>query len=284
MNQLGAPNVKRKGVGRMRSKGSMVFNYSHQSQTDSGESRLAHQELNLIQSLRKGDEKAFCILIDRYYSSLLRLAMTFVPNRAVAEEVVQETWMGVLEGIGRFEGRSSLKTWLFRILTNRAKTRSVREKRYVAFADIGNQGTEEEAPSDNPEDYFTSDAKESQWAMNSQDRDHSTPEKQLLTNECLAEIGKAIHTLPLIQQQVITLSDVEGSAGADICKMLNISENNRRVILHRARCKVRQVCGQYLMGSMDKPMPKTLESAGSLPFLKTSPKLNRLRFQMVGSD
>ena len=139
MSQLGMPNVKRKGVGEIRSKGSMVINYSGQSQTDSGELRLVDQELDLIQSLRNGDEKAFSILIDRYYSSLLRLAMTFVPNRAVAEEVVQETWMGVLEGIGRFEGRSSLKTWLFRILTNRAKTRGVREKRYVAFADIGNQ-------------------------------------------------------------------------------------------------------------------------------------------------
>lgn len=159
MNQLGMPNVKRKGVGGIRSKGSLVINSPRQSQTDSGELRLADQELNLIQSLRNGDEKAFSILIDRYYFSLLGLAMAFVPNRAVAEEVVQETWMGVLEGIGRFEGRSSLKTWLFRILTNRAKTRGIREKRYVAFVDIGNLGIEEEAPSDNPEDYFTSGAK-----------------------------------------------------------------------------------------------------------------------------
>lgn len=120
--------------------------------------------------------------------------------------------------------------------------------------------------------------------MNSRDRDHMTPEKQLLSNECLAEIAKAIKTLPQIQQQVITLSDVEGSAGADICKMLNISENNRRVILHRARCKVRQVLGEYLTGNIDKPMPKTLESTGSLSFLKASPILNQLRFQMVGAE
>ncbi len=284
MNQLEVPHVKQKGVGGIRSKGSMVINNSRQSQTDSGELRLNDQELGLIQFLRNGDEKAFSTLIDRYYPSLLRLAMAFAPNRAVAEEVVQETWMGVLEGIGRFEGRSSFKTWLFRILTNRAKTRGIREKRYVAFADMGNQGIEEEAPSDNPEDYCRSRTEDSQWAINSRDRAHMTPEKQLLSNECLAEITKAIQTLPLIQQQVITLTDVEGSPGADICKMLNISENNRRVILHRARCKVRYVLGEYLTGNKDKPRLKTLESTGSLSILKARPRLNRLRLQVVASD
>ncbi len=283
MNQLAVPIVNRKRVGRIRSKESIVMNDSRQSQTAVDELRLADQELDLVQSLWNGDEKAFSMLIDRYYSSLLRLAMAFTPNRAVAEEVVQETWMGVLQGIGRFEGRSSFKTWLFRILISHAKTRGIQKKCSVVFTDIGNQGIEEETPSENPEDDFRSRIKDSQWAMNSRDRAHITPEKQRLSNGLRTVIAKAIQTLPLIQQQVITLTDVEGSAGADICKMLEISDNKRRVILQRARCQVRQVLDQYLTGNRDKPRLKALESTESLSFLKARPRLNRLRLQMVGS-
>ncbi len=255
MNQLAVPNANRKGVGRIRSKESIVMNDTHQSQTEADELRLANQKLDLIQSLRNGDEKAFSILIDRYYSSLLRLAMTFVPNQGAAEQVVEETWMGVLEGIVRFEGRSSFKTWLFRIMISHAKTREIQEKCYVTVADIGNQRIEEKGPSENPEDDFRSRIKDSQWTMNSRDRAHVTPEKQRLSNGLRTVIAKAIQTLPLIQQQVMTLSDIEGSAGADICKMLNMSENKRRDILHRARSQVRQVLDQYLTGNRDKPIP-----------------------------
>ncbi len=253
MSQLAVPNINRKRVGGIRSKGLIVMNDSRQSQIDSDELRLADQELDLIQSLRNGDEKAFNILIDRHYSSLLRLAMTFVPNRGEAEQVVHETWMGVLEGIVRFEERSSLKTWLFRILISHAKTRGIQEKRSVAFADIGNRGIQEEELSENPEDDFRSRAKDSQWAMNSRDRAHITSEKQRLSNGLRTVIAKAIQTLPLIQQQVITLGDIERCTGADICKMLDISENKRRVILHRARCQVQQVLEEYLTGNRDQP-------------------------------
>lgn len=276
MKQLTKPPAKRMWSGRTRSTVSMVDPNSPQPPTDVGESKKTYHERDLIQSLRSGNEDAFGILIDRYHSSLLRLAMAFVPNRAMAEEVVQETWVGVLAGIHRFEGRSSLKTWIFRILTNRAKTKGVREKRYVAFDDIGDQKFKEELPSADVGDHFAARAQDTQQGMNQGNRDHMTPEKLLLSKECLAEIVKAIQTLPPIQQQVIILSDVEGSLGPDICNLLNISENNRRVILHRARGKVRQLLGEYLTGNIDKPVTKTFEAAGSLQSFNLNLALNRL--------
>jgi RNA polymerase sigma-70 factor (ECF subfamily) len=201
----------------------------------------------LVESLRAGDEAAFEMLIDRYHNSLLRLAMFYVPSRAVAEDVVQETWMGVLQGLARFEGRSSLKTWIFRILTNRARTRGQREGRSVAFSDLataeaGTGETSVDADQFWPPDHPT-------WAniWVSYPRNwNELPEDRLLSRETLARVEAAIAALPPSQREVIRLRDVEGWTAEEVCNVLEITESNQRVLLHRARAKVRRDVEQYL--------------------------------------
>ena len=205
----------------------------------SNNSEQRNQELQLIQALRKGEEAAFIALINRYHSRLLRLARTFVPNQAVAEEVVQETWMKVLEGIKGFEGRSSLKTWIFKILTNRGKTSGIHERRYISFGDLGNMNDKDRSHEIGPEEFHTSGPFADHWAVAPISVDEMTPERQLLLKECCEKIEKALKTLSPIQQQVIILRDVEGIEPTDVCAMLHISEGNHRVLLHRARSKVR---------------------------------------------
>lgn len=212
----------------------------------SGEAQA--DELQLIAALRRGDEAAFETLINRYHTALLRLAMMYVPSRAVAEEVVQETWLGVLQGLGRFEGRSSLKTWLFRILTNRAKTRGQRESRSVPFADLVAAETERDEPAIGPERFRGAGQADPGW-WDSHPRDWSgAPEERLLAQETQSVVDQAITALPPAQRQVITLRDVEGWASDEVCNILNISETNQRVLLHRARSKVRRALEQYMDG------------------------------------
>lgn len=203
-------------------------------------------ELRLLEALRRRDESAFTELVDRYHNSLLRLARLYVKTHAVAEEVVQETWVGVLQGIDRFEGRSSLKTWLFRILMNRAKTRGQREARMVPFSALS--GSEDEAwePAVDParfrgpEDQYPGHwlVPLGSWGEN--------PEKTLLSDEVRRAIEKAIESLPDGQRAVITLRDVQGWTADEVCNTLGISETNQRVLLHRARSKVRGVCEHLL--------------------------------------
>ena len=204
-------------------------------------------EQRLVDSLRAGDESAFETLIDRYHSSLLRLAMFYVPSRAVAEDVVQETWLGVLQGLARFEGRSSLKTWIFRILTNRARTRGQREGRSVPFSDLavaeaGSSETSVDAdqfwPADHP-------AWANIWVSYPRNW-NELPEDRLLSRETLDRVHAAIAALPPSQREVITLRDVEGWAAEEVCNVLEITESNQRVLLHRARAKVRRDVEQYL--------------------------------------
>ena len=220
------------------------------SETSVSSSRLdqRNQELDLIQALRNGDEAAFSTLIERYHSRLLRLARAFVSSEAVAEEVVQETWLGVLEGIDGFEGRSSLRTWIFRILTNRAKTRGQRENRYVPFSDATNQTEEESDPTHEPEWFHASGHLNGHWAIPPSTWDENTPERLLLSKESLELIEKTVQRLPDAQRQIIVLHDLEGIDSEEICKGLNISPTNQRVLLHRARSKVRTVLNQYLHG------------------------------------
>jgi len=204
------------------------------------------KELQLVQDLRNGNEAAFKSLIERYHTWLIRLARTFVPSQAVAEEVVQETWLAVLQGITRFEGRSSLKTWLFHILTNRAKTRGRQEGRYVSFSDVATQTEEEEASTLQPERFHPSGHLTGHWAIPPTTWDESTPERVLLSKEGLALIEKAIQALPPNQRQVIILRDIEDIDSEEICTMLHITPTNQRVLLHRARCKIRAVLEEYL--------------------------------------
>jgi RNA polymerase sigma-70 factor (ECF subfamily) len=179
----------------------------------------------LLARLRSGDERAFADLVDRYHASMVRVASTFVPSRAVAEEVVQDTWLGVVRGLPRFEGRSSLKTWIFRILVNRARTTGSREPRSVEL-DTGDglaadrftaQGTWREPPV--------------VWTDDIEDR--------LIAPEIAVRIRQVVEELPAAQRQVVTLRDIEGLSSNEVCEMLGISEGNQRVLLHRARTRVR---------------------------------------------
>lgn len=202
--------------------------------------KAAANDAGLIAQLRAGDEDAFTQLVRRHHASLIRLAMVFVANREVAEEVVQETWLGVLSGLSAFEGRSALKSWIFSILTNRAKTRAVREKRSVPFSAVFN--TADDEPSVDP-DRFTSSGG---WAEPPTRWDKNTPEQLMLRREARATIDEAMAHLPPNQRAVVTLRDVEGLDAVEVCNMLGISETNQRVLLHRGRSKFRAVLERYL--------------------------------------
>ena len=188
--------------------------------------------------------------MDWYSGSLLRLAMSYVPSRAVAEEVVQETWMGVFEGIHRFESRSSFKTWLFRILTNRAKTRGIRESRYEPSGLNVTSMAADEGPSLEDSLFVGEGSGKGHWADPPQAWEPDTPERVLLSKECRAAIEHAIENLPASQRQVITLRDIEGVSSEEICNILGISETNQRVLLHRARTKVRRELEPYIQEDM----------------------------------
>ena len=202
-------------------------------------------ETALIAALRRRDEAAFVELVDRYYGSLVRLAQLYVPDRA-AEDVVQDTWLGVLKGIDRFEGRSSFKTWLFRILTNIAKTRGVREARSVPFSTLVDAESDAAEPTVTPDRFVSPDE---QWAGSwsiAPSAWTDQPETRLLSRETLAHIRSAIAALPPAQREVITLRDVEGWSSDEVCNALDITETNQRVLLHRARAKVRAALEDYL--------------------------------------
>ena len=184
--------------------------------------------MDLLQRLRAGDEQAFVVLVRRYHDSMIRLASSFVPSRAVAEEVVQDTWMGVLRGIGGFEGRSSFRTWLFRILVNRARTAGARERRSVAIGDAG--------PAVDQSRFDAAGAwvaPPEQWIEDIDDR--------LRAGKMAHRIRSAIEELPSRQREVVTLRDVNGLSSDEVCHVLEITDGNQRVLLHRGRSRVRQV-------------------------------------------
>jgi RNA polymerase sigma-70 factor, ECF subfamily len=210
------------------------------------DTKASADDWHLIELLRSGDEAAFVSLIDSYHSALLRLAMIFVTRRMVAEEVVQETWMAVLQGLPRFEGRSSLKTWIFRILTNRAKTRALREGRSVPFSSIADLNLNNAEPAVDPDRFRPPDAP--QWAggwLSFPAPWEGLPEERFLSKETRSYLEKAIEDLPASQRDIITLRDVEGWSSEETCALLGISEGNQRVLLHRARAKVRNALEKY---------------------------------------
>jgi RNA polymerase sigma-70 factor, ECF subfamily len=201
-----------------------------------------------VEALRRGDEGAFKTLVERYSPSLLRIAMLYTPTRAVAEDVVQETWLGVLQGLDRFEGRSSLKTWIFRILTNRAKTRGQRERRNIPFSAFVDPDDEGSGPTVDPSRFHAEgDRFLHGWVSFPASWD-GVPEDRLLSAETLERVTEAIESLSGAQREVITLRDVEGWTSAEVCNHLGISETNQRVLLHRARAKVRAALEEYLAG------------------------------------
>jgi len=184
-------------------------------------------DLELLTKLRDGDEEAFVILVARYQQPMLRLARTYVPSRAVAEEAVQDTWMGVVKGIERFEGRAAFKTWLFRILINRARSAGTREQRHAAIEphhavdpirfDINGQWAD-------PVD---------RWAEDSEDRLEAATWGPALQS--------GLEDLPARQRQVVVLRDMEGLSGDEVCELLDISAGNQRILLHRGRTRLREI-------------------------------------------
>jgi RNA polymerase sigma-70 factor (ECF subfamily) len=196
----------------------------------------------LVERARAGDEDAFATLVRRYSPALMRLARMYVATTAAAEDVVQETWLGVLRGLDRFEGRSSFRTWLFRILVNRAKTRGVREHRSIPFASLSGGGDEDgDEPSVDP----TRFAPEGAWASPPR-RWQDQPEAALESAEARRIAQEAIDRLPERQRIVITLRDLEGFSSDEVRNALDLSETNQRVLLHRARTKVRQALENWI--------------------------------------
>jgi RNA polymerase sigma-70 factor (ECF subfamily) len=203
----------------------------------------------LVSALRAGDEAAFAWLLDRYDRSLRHLAMSYVPSRAVADEVVQETWLGVVNGINRFEGRSSLKTWVFRILVNIARSRGVREHRSIPFAAAAGALTDGADPACDPDRFLAAPGEDpaGHWMSFPLAWEHE-PEDRLQAAETVAVVRDAIAALPPAQREVLTLRDVEDWTSTEVCDALNISESNQRVLLHRARSKVRRALEHYFEG------------------------------------
>jgi RNA polymerase sigma-70 factor, ECF subfamily len=197
----------------------------------------------VVAALRRGDESAYADLVNAYSASLLRLAQDFVRTRAIAEEVVQETWLAVLNGIDRFEGRSSLKTWVYRILVNKAKTRGVRESRTVPFSSLAPDDEEGAVPGDRFRG--TDDQWPGHWSSPPRPLD-TVPEERLLAREARARIAEALETLPDSQRIVVTLRDVAGCESEEVCDALGLSEGNQRVLLHRGRAKLRTALESYL--------------------------------------
>ncbi|HXQ59605.1 MAG TPA: sigma-70 family RNA polymerase sigma factor [Acidimicrobiales bacterium] len=185
------------------------------------------EEGELVERLRKGDEDAFAVLVERYHTQMVRLARTFVPSRSVAEEVVQDTWVGIIKGIGTFEERSSLRTWMFRILVNQARKTGVRERRAVAVDDLG---------VDLPERF----AADGSWSSPPVPWTDDVVD-QLFASAMAEPLRIAIEALPTNLCRVVTLRDLEGLSAREVCDVLGLTEANQRVLLHRARRQLRRI-------------------------------------------
>lgn len=197
----------------------------------------------LVERLRSGDESAFRELVRRHHQAMVRFAETFVPSRAVAEEVAQEAWLGVIKGIDRFEGRASLSTWIFRIVANIARTRGERERRTVPTATLSEE-LAETTPSVPPE-RFRGPPGRGQWSQPPA-RWSELPDERLLNQETFARVAAIAAQLPETQRRVFALRDVEGWSSSEVCELLDLTEVNQRVLLHRARSRVRAALEQQL--------------------------------------
>jgi RNA polymerase sigma-70 factor (ECF subfamily) len=195
----------------------------------------------LLDALRRGDDQAFEWLIEQHTPAMLRLALSYTATPASAEEVVQETWLAVVRGIDSFEGRSSLRTWIFRILVNKAKSSGLAERRNVPLSDqdeviAGDPGTIDPARFRGPpRGYWSSPP--SHW--------DELPEDRLLAGEALAVVGRAVRSLPPAQQAVFELRDLQHWTSGEVCETLGLTEANQRVLLHRARSRLRSAIEEY---------------------------------------
>lgn len=207
---------------------------------------LSPAESAQLDALRRGDERAFRDLVAQYHGEMVRIAQMYVDDRIVAEEVAQEAWLGILRGLERFEGRSSLKTWIFSIVSNLAKTRGKREKRTVPFSFFENYERDTDNPAV-PEDRFRSADREyaGHWATKPSPW-QTDPIDLALNTELGQFLEAAVAMLPEQQRAVVTLRDIQGWTAEEVCNALGIAETNQRVLLHRARSKVRRALDEYL--------------------------------------
>jgi len=201
------------------------------------------QDLALVERVLAGEDAAFAELIAAHHASMERLARVYVHSGDVASEVVQETWMAVLDGLQRFEGRSALKTWIYRILTNKAKTRGVREGRIVPFSSLGRED-DDRGPAADP-DRFTSKGR---WSDPPSPWGHDSPEAVLRRKESMRALQQAVETLPPSQRAVVTMRDIDGWSAEDVCNVLEITETNQRVLLHRGRTRLRRALESHYRG------------------------------------
>ncbi|HET6411317.1 MAG TPA: sigma-70 family RNA polymerase sigma factor [Anaeromyxobacter sp.] len=192
--------------------------------------------------MRAGDEQAFLALVQQHQRAMLRVASLYVSSKASAEEVVQEAWVGVLRGLHRFEGRSSLKAWMFGIVANCARALAARDARSVPLSSLAAEGDEDE-PSVSP-DRFLGEAH--RWAGHWAAPPHAWPDARVESREMVTLIQEALAALPEAQRTVMTLRDVDGWDSDDVCSLLGITEVNQRVLLHRARSRVRSYVEQQL--------------------------------------
>jgi RNA polymerase sigma-70 factor, ECF subfamily len=193
----------------------------------------------VLAALRQGDEQAFTRLVDCYHGSMVRVARAYVATNETAEDVVQDAWLGVIRGLDRFEGRSSLKTWIFRIVINKAMTRGEQDVRSVPFSSLG--------PDESAIDpsCFAQSGRWSGWWL-SEDAITRLPDRVVLAKESRQMIDAVIATLPPNQRLVITLRDIQGLTAEEACELVGVSEANQRVLLHRARTKVRAALERYV--------------------------------------
>lgn len=199
----------------------------------------------LVEALRAGDEAAFTGLVEELSPALLRLALVHVPSRAVAEEVVQDTWLAVINGIDRFEGRSALRTWIFQILLNKARTRGTREKRTLPFASFRRRAEEGgDEPAVDADRFQKHGEQRGAWARPPVEWDGV--DARIEADETRQVLLEAIAALPPRQREVIALRDIQGYSAAEVCNALGLTETNQRVLLHRARSKVRAALEEHM--------------------------------------
>jgi RNA polymerase sigma-70 factor, ECF subfamily len=200
---------------------------------------MPEKQTRLISKLRQGDERAFEALVNQYQGALIRMAMRYVTDRGSAEEVVQDTWIAVINGLHNFAGQSSLSTWIFAILIHKAKDRGVRESRHINFSAYESCDSDAEAVVD-PSRFHQSGELAGQWALPPQPWNEQTPERLLASKQAIAALSEAIDELPASLREVLVLRDVEGLESPEVCRLLKITETNFYVRLHRARERLRQ--------------------------------------------
>lgn len=205
-------------------------------------------ESELIRLLRAGDEAAFVTLVERYNAGMIRIARIYVHDPSMAEEVAQEAWLGVLHGLDGFQARSSLKTWIFRIVLNCARTRAAREQRSIPFSAAGEALIEGAEPAvDSSRFHGPDDPYHGGWVSFPPSWGQA-PEQRVLSGEVRRLIGAAIDQLPPAQREVVIMRDVQGWTAEEVCQVMHVSESNQRVLLHRGRSKLRCALAHYLAG------------------------------------